>query len=215
MKKQLLIVALGVVAATSAFAQTALFIFNDGNGVPNAGVYHPGDSFTFSINLAFTPGGNIANLAGLSYWFQQSTPSAPFYFSITNRDVTGSSFTFLQTPGLTYPQTLSPANSRDLGASTASGNGVGAGTYFIANLTVSISSSAALGDYFIEDTTTTPKISVIADDSGHTFAIPQATYEIQVVPEPATWFGCGLVAALLCTRIVQAKMGDRRSKIAD
>jgi PEP-CTERM motif len=27
---------------------------------------------------------------------------------------------------------------------------------------------------------------VITDDQGHTFAIPQATYTITVVPEPAT-----------------------------
>jgi hypothetical protein len=212
MKKLVLITVVAAGIATGAFAQTATFSFNDNNGTPNAGVYHPGDSFTFAINLAFTPGGNIANLAGLSYWFQQSTPSAPFYFSITNRDISGSQFTFLQTSSLSYPQTLSPTNSKDLGASTLSGSGVGAGNYFIANLTVSISDSATPGDYFIENTTTSPKISVIASDAGHTFPIPQATYEIQVVPEPATWVGCGLVAALLCAGIVHARI--RRAKVS-
>ena len=38
------------------------------SGVPNAGTYTPGSSFTFSINLGFTPGGSIVNLDGLSYW---------------------------------------------------------------------------------------------------------------------------------------------------
>src|ERR1043166_19106 len=114
--------------ASAARAQTDLFIYNDGNGVPNAGTYTPGSSFTFSINMQFAPGGNVQNLAGLSYWFQQKTPSsAPFPFSITLRNPSGSQFSFLQTPNPTYPQNLSPSNSSDLGASTASGQGVGAG----------------------------------------------------------------------------------------
>src|ERR1700704_1175717 len=113
-----------ILAASAAFcctfaaisvstAQTASFSYNDGSGVPNAGSYAPGSSFTFSISLAFTPGGTIANLEGLSYYFEQQSPSAPFYFAITNRDVTGSQFTFLQTPGLSYPQSLTPQNAND------------------------------------------------------------------------------------------------------
>src|SRR6266404_1679295 len=118
MKKQFLIaIALLVASFGAAQAQTALFIYNDGSGAPNAGTYTPGSSFTFSINLAFTPGGTIANLDGLSYWLRQSMPSiAPFPFSITLRDVTGSMFTDLQTPRLTYPQNLNPVNANDLGA---------------------------------------------------------------------------------------------------
>src|ERR1700751_4799877 len=103
MKKQVLaaVMALSCLLAIASVsrAQTALFVYNDGNGVPDAGTYHPGDSFTFSINLAFAPGGSIANLDGLSYWFQQKSPASPFIASITLRDVTGSSFTDLQTPG--------------------------------------------------------------------------------------------------------------------
>ena len=92
MKKQLwaAVAALTFIfAAVSATkAQTALFIYNDGSGTPNAGTYTPGSTFTFSINLAFAPGGSVVNLDGLSYWFQQSFPAmAPFPFSITLRDV--------------------------------------------------------------------------------------------------------------------------------
>src|SRR5437016_3699960 len=176
MKKHLLvaITALLSVFATVAVskAQTALFIYNDGSGTPNAGTYTPGSTFTFSINLAFAPGGSVVNLDGLSYWFQQSFPAmAPFPFSITLRDVTGSQFTFLQTPGLTYPQTLNPSNAKDLGASTQSGVGVGAGTYFIADITVSIPVNAPVtGTFTISNTTTGGKTSVITDDLGHTFA---------------------------------------------
>src|SRR6266513_1867495 len=103
--------------ASATQAQTALFIYNDGSGAPDAGTYRPGDTFTFNISLAFTTGGTIQNLDGLSYWFQQTNPSiAPFPFSITLRNVSGSMFTELQTGGLTYPQTLNPSNAKDLGA---------------------------------------------------------------------------------------------------
>ena len=147
MKKQLLIaIALVLSVLGAANSQTALFIYNDNNGVPNAGTYTPGSSFTFDISLAFTPGGTIANLDGLSYWLTQNFPSiAPFPFSISLRDVTGSMFTDLQTPGLTYPQNLNPTNANDLGAAIPAGmppgsEAVGAGTYFIASITVAIPS---------------------------------------------------------------------------
>jgi hypothetical protein len=143
-------------AVSGAKAQTALFIYNDNSGVPNAGTYTPGSSFTFDISLAFTPGGTIQNLAGLSYWFQQLNPSiAPFPFSITLRNVTGSQFTFLQTPGLTYPQNLNPSNPNDLGATTQSGTGLGAGTYFVASITVNIPLNAPTSGTFTLSNTLT------------------------------------------------------------
>ncbi len=172
-------------AASIASAQTAVFGFDDHNGAPDSGTYMPGDSFTFSITLTFAPGGTVQNLDGLSYWFEQQNPNAPFYFSITNRDKTGSMFTDLQTPGLVYPQNMTPANDKDLGAFLPDA-GVGAGVYFIANLTIKIDPTAASGTYQIENTTTGGKTSIITDDQGHTFAIPQAIYTITVVPEPSS-----------------------------
>src|SRR5438270_9743141 len=117
-KKQLL-VAIALVLATigAVQAQSALFIYNDGGaggGASNTGTYTPGSSFTFSINLGFVAGGSIANLDGLSYWMTQQSPGSPTPFAITLRDVTGSMFTDLQTPGLTYPQNLNPTNANDL-----------------------------------------------------------------------------------------------------
>src|SRR5581483_11275962 len=119
MKKQLLLAAalLSIFGAmATASAQTALFTYNDGVGAPNAGVYTPGSSFTFSIALTFAPGGNVTDLEGLSYWFEQQNPSSPFNFAITNRDVTGSQFTDLQTASITYPQNLTPRSASDLEA---------------------------------------------------------------------------------------------------
>ena len=190
MKKHLLAAAAALTCTFAAIsvssAQTAVFSYNDSFGTANAGTYTPGSSFTFSISLAFTAGGNIANLEGLSYWFEQQNPSAPFNFSITLRDVTGSQFTDLQTPGLTYPQTMTPQEVKDLGALLPTTPGLGNNSYFIANITVSIAPTAAPGTYVIENTTSGGKTSVITDDQGHTFAIPQATYTITIVPEPTS-----------------------------
>ena len=180
----------------------------------NSGTYTPGSSFTFSINLGFVPGGSIANLDGLSYWFTQQSPASPTPFAITNRDVTGSMFTDLQTPGLTYPQNLSPTNANDLGAAIpvgmpAGSEAVGAGTYFIANITVSIPLNApTTGTFVISDMTSGPKTSVISDSFGHTFAIPEADYTITMIPEPATWLtpALGAIALLFVQRRKLAKL---------
>src|SRR5947209_15366178 len=198
MKKQLLVAITMLLSVMGAAqAQTATFIYNDGGaggGTATSGTYTPGSSFTFSIGLTFGPGGTIANLDGLSYWLQQSIPGiAPFPFTITLRDVTGSMFTDLQTPGLTYPQSLSPVNANDLGAaipvgSPAGSEAVGAGTYFIANITVSIPLNApTTGIFVISNTISGAKTSVISDSFGHTFAVPEADYTITMIPEPATW----------------------------
>ena len=210
MKKYLLVViALVITSLGAAQAQTALFIYNDGNGTPDAGTYTPGSSFTFSIGLTFAPGGSIVNLDGLSYWLQQSIPAiAPFPFSVTLRDVTGSMFTDLQTPGLTYPQSLNPQNANDLGAAIPVGmppgsEAVGAGTYFIANITVSIPLNApTTGTFVLSNVTSGPKTSVISDSFGHTFGIPEADYTITMIPEPATWLtpALGAIALLIAQR---------------
>ncbi len=208
MKNRSLILAAAALLCTLAFvatssAQTATFSYNDGSGTPNAGSYAPGSSFTFSISLAFTPGGTVANLEGLSYWFEQQNPSAPFNFAITNRNATGSQFSVLQTPGVVYPQNMTPQNSSDLGGSLPGATGLGAGNYFIANVTVSIAANAVPGTYLIENTTTAiGKRSIVSDDQGHTFGIPQSVYTVTVVPEPGTaaLVSIGLIGFAACWR---------------
>jgi hypothetical protein len=199
-KKSMLALICALAGLTNtAPAQTAAFSYNDGNGTPDAGTYHPGDSFTFSITLAFTSGGAVTNLDGLSYWFQQKSPGSPFIASITLRDVTGSSFTDLQTPGLTYPQSLNPSNANDLGAAIPSNqSALGNGSYLVANITVQISDTAPVtGTFVLDETLSGGKTSVISDSAGHTFAIAEADYTITMVPEPGTWVAGSLVLASL------------------
>ncbi|HEY1768700.1 MAG TPA: PEP-CTERM sorting domain-containing protein [Chthoniobacterales bacterium] len=186
MKKLLILLAAlscSIAGLTTTSAQTATFVYN--NGV-NFGTYTPGSSFTFSIDLVFTPGGTITNLEGFSYWFQQNNAS-PYYFSITNRDITGSLFTDLQTPGLSYPQNLSPINANDLGALLpVSTPAEGAGTYLVANLTIAIDPSTPIGVYTIQDVVSGGKTSFIFNSSGTGFRIPASAFTITVVPEPTS-----------------------------
>jgi hypothetical protein len=219
MKKQLLaaVAVAGCLcgAMSDATAQTANFVYNDGNGVPDAGTYIPGDSFTFSINLVFTSGGSITNLDGLSYWFQQKSPGSPFIASITLRDVTGSPFSDLQTPGLTYPQNLNPSNANDLGGAVPVGNSpLASGTYLVANITIQISGAAPnMGTFVLDETLTGGKTSVISDSLGNTFAIAEADYTITMIPEPGTW--AAAVLSLLAIGFTQRRRFARRRKLAD
>jgi len=219
MKKHLL-AAVAVVgclfgAMSMASAQTANFVYNDGSGAPDAGTYTPGSSFTFSINLVFTSGGSITNLDGLSYWFQQKSPGSPFIASITLRDATGSPFSDLQTPGLTYPQNLNPSNANDLGGAVPTGNsplGSG-GPYFVANITIQISGAAPnTGTFVLDDTLTGGKTSVISDSLGNTFAIAEADYTITMIPEPGTW--AAAVLSILALLYSQRRRFALRRKLA-
>ncbi len=188
--KKYLIAILAAVACSGALAPKAsaqaTFSYNDGNGTPNAGSYTPGSSFTFALNLVYVPGGTLTNLEGLSYWLQQNQAS-PFNFAITLRDVTGSQFTALQTPSLTYPQNLVPSNANDLGALLPGNTGLTApGTYFIANLTISINAGTAPGVYTLQNVTSGGKTAFAFNDSGTGTAIPAAAYTVTVIPEPTS-----------------------------
>ena len=127
--------------------------------------------------------------------------------------MTGSPFTDLQTPGLTYPQTLNPSNANDLGGAQPVGPaGLAAGTYFVANITVSIAGDApTTGTFTLSDVFSGAKTSVISDSFGHTFAIPEADYTITMIPEPATWVLPSL--ALLALLVTQRRRFARLARI--
>ena len=99
---------------------------------------------------------------------------------------------------------MNPSNAKDLGALLpGSTPAFGAGTYFIAALTISIPLNApTTGTFTISNTFAGGKTSVITDDLGNTFAIPEADYTITMVPEPATWLmpTLGVLALLFVQR---------------
>ena len=208
MKKPLLSIlaalACTLCAISGASAQTATLSFNDGVGAPNAGTYGAGQVFSFNVMLNFAPGDihawtRVQATEGLSYWLQQNS-GAPFNFSITNRNLSASLFADAQSPGITYPQAMTPSNASDLGAALAVGVApLGAGNYFIATITISISKTAAEGTYVLGSTFTGGKTSFISDNGGHTFAIPQAIYTVTVVPETGStmWLLSAAGAGLL------------------
>ncbi len=93
----------------------------------------------------------------------------------------------------------------DLGALSASPQV--SGTYFIADITFQVSSTAAAGTYTLGNTTSaTPgvggRISVINASNGNTFPIASSPFNITVVPEPSTFalLGVGAVGALVAYR---------------
>jgi hypothetical protein len=211
--KHPLVIAIAALACTlcgisTSPAQTAAFSFSDGVGNPTAGTYGQGQSFNLRVTLNFAPGGNITNLEGLSYWLQQNS-GGPFGFAIANRDFSGSLFNVAQSPGITYPQNMVPSNASDLGATLAGTTGVGAGSYFIANIIVTISQTAANGVYTLSSTFAGAKMSVIADDQGRTFAIAPGTYQVVIAPD--TGSTVMLLALGCCALLGLARQQQQRA----
>src|SRR5438132_5786154 len=144
MKRTLLVLTTTLLLSASWAMATATLSFNDGLGTPNAGSYTPGQSFNFDITLSVTSSAPnaMSDVNGLSYWFATSAANTGF-FSITNRNLTGSPFSLAITPGITYPQPIMSepggaahgANPDDLGANSSTGALATNANYFVATLT--------------------------------------------------------------------------------
>jgi hypothetical protein len=172
--------------------------FNDngqGGGTAASGTYTPGSTFTFDITLSVTNSGTdpVPNVNSISYWFATAAVNNS-YFKITARNLTGSPFSDPQSN--TFPQQIqSGGNPNDLGATTPASTSVASNaSYFVATLTLQIDPNTPAGTYTIFTTTVAnggPR-SVVGDTSNVAHVIPQTTYTITVVPEPATLSLLGL-----------------------
>lgn len=187
MKKLILFLAAamtyGLSSVQTSSAQSAQFVFTPVSGVDNAA---PGSSITFSINLVFTGGGSFTDIQGLTYYLQQNG-AAPFVFTLTGRDLGASPFDDPTTPNpaaIGNGPALNASNDTDLGATAA--NPLGDSTYFVANITLSISGTAAAQSYTIQSTDSGNQFSRIFNSNGDDLAIQAGSLTVTVVPEPSS-----------------------------
>jgi hypothetical protein len=175
----------------------AILSFDDhgqGGLTASSGSYNPGDTFTFDITLSVTSTGTdpVTNAVNsISYWFETSALNNG-YFSIANRNLTGSSFSDPQSSP-TYPVAIVPGgDASDLGATTPTGTSVPTNaSYFVATITLQIAPNTPAGTYTISTTdinsnTDHSKTSTIGDTTFTRHNLAATTYTITVVPEPAT-----------------------------
>lgn len=206
-------------AVSETRAQSAQFIFT-----PVALHPVPGGAITFRIDLMFTAGGNMPDLAGLTFFLQQIDPASPFPLSIITMDRVGSPFIPPGPPGEgggslfaapippIFPDRLNStttpvgSNARDLGALVDPNiSSLGSGTYFVGTLTLEIALNAPLTNYSVQSTITGGKRSIINDSTGFiTLPIAPASISFAVVPEP------GVDALLIVGGLIVVALGLRR-----
>jgi hypothetical protein len=208
MKTKHIIIALAAVVMPLSVANAADFLFNNSTanevgGSPATLTAAPGGSVSFSLQVALSAS---ETTGAVDYWLTQFSGAPAGMFTITGLDYTGSAFSdpsagvgggtstadaFNNTTGApgtdgVADNLINPRNGPDLGSSaTPNGTFRTNGTFQVVNLTLGVNPAAA-GLYNIRT----------FDYSG--FGInditpgAQASININVVPEPATWSLMGL-----------------------
>lgn len=189
--RTLAIAACSLFSATAAHA-TVLLSLTDAVGDPALVTIAPGDSFNVTLSLS----SSLEATIGLSY-FLQTIGAGDGQFRITARNIMASPFSDLTTADSIALQAnnalLDPRNDSDLGglvANLLSPNGTG--SFLVATYTIeALSTIAPGGSYTIQ----TSADSIATDTGFVDMSLPQASYTVQVVPEPTTaaLFGVALL----------------------
>ena len=219
MKKTVILSLLSLVLASRmAFANYSLS-FNDNSGTANAGSYTAGTSFSFDVYLTLS---GTSSATGISYWLDTAAISKD-YFTITSFTLNNSTFDTKNTTASTpYSFTFAESNGNyadvnNLGGTRDPGSALGAGTYLVGTITLSISNTAAAGTYSLATTTLTPKASFVngpSPDFAKNF-LTSTAYTVTIldptpVPEPASVFAAGLTAVTLLGYSVRRRKGIAR-----
>jgi hypothetical protein len=87
------------------------------------------------------------------------------------------------------------------------------GTYHTTSITFALAAGAPLGSYMISTSTTNPRASIISDTKFNDHAIPTATFNFDVVPEPGTvaLLGIGIVSMCLLVNARWRRSGSERN----
>lgn len=219
MKKTILsLAALMVLAVASAPAaiQNPLLSFNDNNvdGNANATTWTSNvGTFNFSVDVYLSFGSDGTNpdmLKGLSFWLETEqgaaataiTLTSETYVTITNATDPSPNKAFNSTSGtdpgfMSSHDTVANPNTNSIDSGDLGGTFPiqPAGTYKMATLNFSVSGLAP-GTYHLKTTAVSPLISEATNNSTDPqqtdTVLPQATFTITVVPEPATLSLLGL-----------------------
>jgi hypothetical protein len=180
----------------------ATLTFNDngaGGQTATSGSYTPGQSFSFDITLGVTNSGAnpLANVDGFSLWMATAAGNSAFKITSNTFPVSSPFSDHNQNLAGGGEFILAGGNNTDLGGTQPLTNPRTPGqptnqSYFVSTLTIQIDPSVAAGTYTIFSNASGAKTSVANSDTSTTAPLPQTTYTITVVPEPATWSLLGL-----------------------
>ena len=182
----------------------AIISYDDHTGVPDAGTYMPGESFTFDITLTITNTGTqpMEGIAGFNLWFATAAASTGL-FRITANDFPASSpFTehdaILPMGGELIRAT---GNVSSLGGKKPTPDGWASPpnsptntSFWVTTIAIQLDSSVQPGNYSIFSTVSSAKFSNAYEGvftptgpGGPFVGLPATPYFITIVPEPATW----------------------------
>lgn len=198
MKKSAILTAIALTLITSLPAlaqQPYVLTFSDTSSDPGSVLVAPGSSFNVTLTLTAT-----ASSIAVDY-FLQILNGGSSQFRITGRDLSGSTFNQPITSNSIALQPsralLNPQNDDDLGGSISNPNSPnGPGAFLLANFTLQVLPGAANGSYTLSTANASVGDAMFNDNS-----VSNATYTVNVIPEPATVFLLGAGAfLLLCPR---------------